>query len=122
MAGHTDRVWALARCDDDTLASASSDKSVRLWRPSAAPAEARPLSTLSGHRGAVHALATHRGLLLSGSADQSVKLWDIAEGSCVGTLWQVCEHVSLTRRSYSVLSTLRDVSKFALSAAHRATV
>ena len=27
----------------------------------------------------------------SGSADQSVKLWDLAEGGCVGTLWQSSE-------------------------------
>ena len=78
---------ALTKVDDDTIASGSSDKTVRLWRP----AEARCMHQFKGHKGAVQALQTHRGLLLSGSADQSVKLWDLAEGGCVGTLWQPSE-------------------------------
>ena len=105
MVGHTDRVWALARCDADTLASGGNDKCVRLWRPE----EAAPLSTLKGHRGPVHALATHRGLLMSGSADQSVKLWDLAEGGCVGTLWHSSERFRDRHAVHSLAVTAGDV-------------
>lgn len=105
MAGHTDRVWALARCDADTLASGGSDKCVRLWRP----AEAAAVSTFKGHRGAVQALATHRGLLMSGSADQSVRLWDLAEGGCVGTLWQSSERYRDKHAVHSLAVTGGDV-------------
>eukprot|EP00908_Phaeocystis_cordata_P018781 Transcript_30242.p1 GENE.Transcript_30242~~Transcript_30242.p1 ORF type:complete len:576 (+),score=162.42 Transcript_30242:450-2177(+) len=105
MVGHTDRVWALARCDADTLASGGNDKCVRLWRPE----EAAPLSTLKGHRGPVHALATHRGLLMSGSADQSVKLWDLAEGGCVGTLWHSSERFRDRYAVHSLAVTAGDV-------------
>ena len=105
LAGHTERVWALARCDPETLASGGSDKCVRLWRP----AQSQALSTLKGHKGAVHALATHRGLLMSGSADQSVKLWDLAEGGCVGTLWQSTERVRDKHAVHSLAVTEGDV-------------
>ena len=44
-----------------------------------------------GHRAAVNALTTHCGLLISGSADQSVRIWDLESSCCVGTLWQPAE-------------------------------
>lgn len=105
MEGHTDRVWALAKVDEDTLASGSSDKTVRLWRP----AESRSMHVFKGHKGAVQALQTHRGLLLSGSADQSVRLWDLAEGGCVGTLWQPAERSREKNSVHSLATTQSDV-------------
>ena len=56
-------------------------KTVRLWRP----AERACVRTARPPR-RVQALAVHRGLLLSGSADQSVRLWDLHDGACVGSL------------------------------------
>ena len=87
MRGHTERVFALARCGDEQapmLASASGDATVRLWRPE----EARCTRRLRGHQGAVYSLASHRSLLLSGAADGCVRIWETASGSCVGTLWR----------------------------------
>ena len=87
MAGHTDRVWALAKTSDDTLASGSGDRTIKLWRP----ADAKCLGTFKGHKGAVMSLLAHRGLLISGSQDQSVRLWDLKESGCVGSLWQATD-------------------------------
>jgi len=87
MSGHSDRVWALAKTSEETLASGSGDKTIRLWRP----ADAKCLGTFKGHKGAVMSLLSHRGLLISGSQDQSVRLWDLKEGGCVGSLWQATD-------------------------------
>ncbi|KOO24130.1 wd-40 repeat protein, partial [Chrysochromulina tobinii] len=84
MVGHTERVWALARTSEETLASGSADKTIRLWRPS----EGRCIGSFKGHKGAVMSLLTYRGLLISGSQDQTVRLWDLREGGCVGSLFQ----------------------------------
>lgn len=84
MEGHTDRVYALAKTSNETLASGSADATVRLWRPK----EDKCIGKFKGHKGAVHSLLTHKGLLISGSADQTVRLWDLREGLCVGSLWQ----------------------------------
>ncbi|MEE8296366.1 MAG: serine/threonine-protein kinase [Hyphomicrobium sp.] len=70
-------IWAVAFLGDpDRFAVASHDWKVTLWdvrQPSA------PLSVLEGHDNAVQALAVAPGrrLLASGSADKTVRLWDL---------------------------------------------
>jgi len=83
-------VHALARTSDETLASGSADKTIRLWRPK----EQRCIGAFKGHKDAVLTLLTHRGLLISGSADQSVRLWDLREGGCVSSLYPVGDAAS----------------------------
>lgn len=70
-------IWAVAFLGDpDRFAVASHDWKVTLWdvrQPSA------PLNVLEGHDNAVQALAVAPGrrLLASGSADKTVRLWDL---------------------------------------------
>ena len=48
--------------------------------------DAHVRAKLTGHRGSVFSLATGMGLLMSGSADQTIRLWSLETFRCVGTL------------------------------------
>jgi len=65
--------------DGKTLASASTDQTIRLWDVTD-PRKGRALGTLRGHKGPVQALALlpDTTTLVSGSQDQSVCLWNTA--------------------------------------------
>ena len=56
----------------DQLASAGADGVIRVWTDALAP-----VKELSGHNGAVTALAVRGALLLSGGADGTVRAWDV---------------------------------------------
>jgi hypothetical protein len=62
--------------DGKILASASADKTVRLWDV----ASRQPLATLSGHENIVWSVAFSPDgkVLASASADNTVRLWDVA--------------------------------------------
>lgn len=102
-------IQAIALVQKETqIAAASSDNSIRVWAipplppnqppavapnqppagPTAPPAPA-PLVTLSGHTGPVTALAVISGndtQLVSGSADGTVRQWNLADGKQVRQL------------------------------------
>ena len=72
LEGHTGGVTAAAWSrDGKILATASSDKSVRLW-----DVAGKPIRTLSGHEGPVLCVAWADGkTLASGSSDKTVRVW-----------------------------------------------
>ncbi|BDM82926.1 WD40 domain-containing protein [Acaryochloris marina] len=82
LEGHNTGVKALAYSPDgSTLATASSDSTVKLWSK-----EGRLITTLKGHTDWVLALAYSRdGILATAGRDNTVKLWS-KKGSLITTL------------------------------------
>jgi WD40 repeat protein len=70
--------------DGKTLASGSTDKTIKLW----SVPYGKPLLTLEGHSSSVCSVVfTPDGTMLaSGSDDQSIKLWNITDGTLIKTL------------------------------------
>ena len=70
--------------DDQTLASGSEDRTVRLWNI----VEGTCINVLKGHDNWVQSVAFAKNgeILGSGSDDQTVKLWNTVSGECFMTL------------------------------------
>ncbi|KAK3934862.1 hypothetical protein QBC46DRAFT_425470 [Diplogelasinospora grovesii] len=85
LEGHSSGVTFVAWSHDATrLASASEDKTVKIWDP----ATGQCVSTLEGHSSSVRSVVWSRDMarLASASDDKTVKIWDPATGECVSTL------------------------------------
>jgi WD40 repeat protein len=87
LTGHAESVNTVAFNAAGVLASASNDRTIKLWDMSAA-AQGRELRTLRGHGGEVHALAFSADgkALASGSSNGEIKIWNTADGAPVQTL------------------------------------
>ena len=70
--------------DGKTLATASSDNTVRLWSSS----DATIIKKLQGHTERVLSVAFSPDgkMLASGSGDETVRLWNIDSGNTIDTL------------------------------------
>jgi WD40 repeat protein len=85
LEGHSDRVNSVAFSHDSArLASASGDKTVKIWDASSGEC----LQTLEGHSDRVNSVAfSHDSArLASASDDKTVKIWDASSGECLQTL------------------------------------
>ncbi|PSN59261.1 WD40 repeat-like protein [Corynespora cassiicola Philippines] len=85
LEGHSSAVSSVAFSHDSTLmASASDDRTVRVWKPGSGEC----MSTLKGHRSWVSSMAFSYDstLLASASDDRTVRVWKLGSGECVSTL------------------------------------
>lgn len=83
LIGHSNHVYVLAVLKDGRLASASQDKTIRLWDIS----QQKCVAVLTEHEATVISLAVlPNSVLVSSSYDNTIKCWDVERGACVKTL------------------------------------
>lgn len=83
LQGHTQAVTVVAYSSSGVLASGGDEGVIYVW------SDGRQTAVLKGHAGGITALVWHpvvSGLLVSASADGSVKRWDTETGECIGTM------------------------------------
>ena len=122
LEGHTSWVTAVAFSPDGSLlASASNDKTVRLWNPQTG----QEVQVLEGHTSWVTAVAfSHDGLLLaSASYDATVRLWNPQTGQELRQI-EVTSYITTIEFSIDnqLLLTNRGTVAVGRAEAHKGTV
>ncbi|QSJ21001.1 AAA-like domain-containing protein [Nostoc sp. UHCC 0702] len=85
LEGHSSQVYSVAiSSDGKTIASASWDKTIKLWDT----ATGKLIRTLTGHSASVYgvAISSDGKTIASASNDKTIKLWDTATGKIIRTL------------------------------------
>jgi len=100
FTGHTGSIYALCLSPDGkTLVSGGRDTTLKVWNldtignyksisPTSRVIGDGLLYTLTGHSESINcvAITPNKQILVSGSEDNSIKLWDLATGECLATL------------------------------------
>ncbi|XP_075587505.1 uncharacterized protein LOC124498987 [Dermatophagoides farinae] len=83
---HSGAVNCLAISEDlSLLVSGGEDGIILLWSTFSTPCEC--IGILSGHKNYITCCTVHRYLVISGSADCTLKIWRIEDGNCLMTLY-----------------------------------
>ncbi|KIK39401.1 hypothetical protein CY34DRAFT_337618 [Suillus luteus UH-Slu-Lm8-n1] len=87
IEGHSECIWSLACLDSNgNIFSTSNDGSIRQWKRDGEPV-GKPLNSHGARIGSL-ALSPDGLMVVSGSADGRLRLWNIAKGSIVGEPWE----------------------------------
>lgn len=97
ILAHEGPVWAMVR-HNDTLVSVSQDKLAKIWDIGRCLLQ----NTLTGHSAAIFAvdMNDNGSLVITGSADKSVRIWDPVTGRCKKWI-SVSQTTSIMAVSYS---------------------
>ena len=78
LRGHSAAINKIIQLENDDLASASSNKTIKVWTFWLNVNDWTCKYTLSGHTSSVYALVQMRnGYLASGSGDKTIKVWSL---------------------------------------------
>ncbi len=104
VSAHKDSVWAISG-EGDRLVSGGGDCVVNVWAVSAVGCTL--LSSLEGHKNIVRAVAVSLAArrVVSGSYDETIRVWDLTDFSCYGSFQSSSWVVSLTLFKSSPLET-----------------
>lgn len=91
MKGHADKITSITRIESTLprlmFATGSKDNTVKVWEWGGSCNPGICLLTLEGHGSFVTALASlNERVILSGAADNSVKIWNLATGKCQASM------------------------------------
>jgi WD40 repeat protein len=91
IEGHSNRIWSLACVGPCyNVISASEDGSIRQWRRNGEPI-GEPWRSDGGGVGSI-AVSPDETMVVSGSGDGKLRLWNVKEGSMVGDPWEGHNH------------------------------
>jgi WD40 repeat protein len=91
LKAHELDIYSLVNLTENCFASASGDKTIKLWQKMKKGYFC--LKVLTGHLGAVFSLCHFERFLISGSADQCINIWD-------GSLNHSCVNIIKGHRGY----------------------
>jgi WD40 repeat protein len=93
LTGHFSYIYSIVYLKDGKLASASEDKTVRIWQSNTNNSW-NTINILNGHLDAVTCLAElDDSSLASGSSDGTIRIWNTSNGQTIKTLVGKKDHV-----------------------------
>ena len=74
LLSHSETIWSIAVLSNNTIASCSEDKSIRIWYVEFGDC----FNILNGHNHHVYSIVKYSNdCVLSGSQDKTIKLWNV---------------------------------------------
>ena len=79
---HTGTIHCIIALSDETLVSASEDRTIKIWKLD----EKKCINTFHGHTSKVYCLLVLKDGRLASGSEETIKIWNMASGECTKTL------------------------------------